>query len=546
MKLVIKQFLQNLKERGELDVIIPDLLSTMGLHVYSVPKTPGVRQYGVDVAAYGSIEGDPSSVYLFSIKAGDLDRKDWNDGIQALRPSLQDILDVYIPRHIPSEYVGRPIVICPCFGGVTREEVAPSISGFCINHKTESISFEIWDGDRIAQFIINYMFSERLLPEPAKSNFQKTLAMIQTPEIALQYFKLVLDCRLRIQTLKMTLWILLGWALAEDNYEVAFQAAEIVVLKAWADMVGNGAPTKKRLKEFDTLLDIYFHISDMYLEKYLPFAKKFYCISAAVNSDSYIDVNIQLFQLLGKLSSICIWNSWRIRRGQTISYEYVTVIRNLIDNNPALRYPLVESQVVDLILALLALQTEQMEKVREIIEACIKGIVSRNLLQSKYLISDILYPSLLRHPSEKSKEYFIEHTNADTILPYLSFFLNRMELSDSPKTYAQLISSNFQHVFFQVMCCGRPLNESKFFSSPNEAKEQVSAYVFDKEKSFFDNLNLIQEWSKTNEAFIKVHCVELDYYPLFVLASRVFHIPLPLQMLQIILRESRCIRSSTD
>ena len=69
MKLIIRQYLASLKERGELDAILPDLLSELGLNVYSRPSR-GTRQDGVDVAAVGKLEGDDTDkVYLFSIKS---------------------------------------------------------------------------------------------------------------------------------------------------------------------------------------------------------------------------------------------------------------------------------------------------------------------------------------------------------------------------------------------------------------------------------------------------------------------------------------------
>ena len=72
MKLIIRHYLASLKERGELDAILPDLLSELGLNVYSRPGR-GTRQDGVDVAAVGKLEGDDADkVYLFSIKAGAL------------------------------------------------------------------------------------------------------------------------------------------------------------------------------------------------------------------------------------------------------------------------------------------------------------------------------------------------------------------------------------------------------------------------------------------------------------------------------------------
>src|SRR5687768_15576197 len=100
MKLIIREYLASLRERGELDAILPDLLSQIGLNVFSRPGR-GTRQDGVDVAAVGKMGGKNTKekVYLFSIKPGDLTRRDWSGGsIQDLRPSLIEILDSYIPN----------------------------------------------------------------------------------------------------------------------------------------------------------------------------------------------------------------------------------------------------------------------------------------------------------------------------------------------------------------------------------------------------------------------------------------------------------------
>lgn len=43
MKLIIKEYLASLKERDELDAVLPDLLSQLGLNVYSRPAR-GTRQ----------------------------------------------------------------------------------------------------------------------------------------------------------------------------------------------------------------------------------------------------------------------------------------------------------------------------------------------------------------------------------------------------------------------------------------------------------------------------------------------------------------------
>lgn len=102
MKLVVMHYLRSLRERGELDAIFPDLLAESGFEILTRPRR-GTRQAGVDVAAVGA---DPDrdgvrSLFLFTIKSGDLTREHWDAGQQAVRPSLNGILDDYIPNRIP-------------------------------------------------------------------------------------------------------------------------------------------------------------------------------------------------------------------------------------------------------------------------------------------------------------------------------------------------------------------------------------------------------------------------------------------------------------
>lgn len=127
MKLIIREYLSSLKERGELDSVLPDLLSQLGLNVYSRPAR-GTRQDGVDVAAVGSLDGGPEKVYLFSIKAGDLTRGGWDgNSEQSLRPSLNEIIDAYIPHRLPAEHRGKDIVICIALAEMSENQFARSL-----------------------------------------------------------------------------------------------------------------------------------------------------------------------------------------------------------------------------------------------------------------------------------------------------------------------------------------------------------------------------------------------------------------------------------
>ena len=74
MKLLIRDYLASLRERDELDAILPDLLSELGFNVYSRPQR-GTSQLGVDIAAVGKMEREssfcfPSSRVILHVKTG--------------------------------------------------------------------------------------------------------------------------------------------------------------------------------------------------------------------------------------------------------------------------------------------------------------------------------------------------------------------------------------------------------------------------------------------------------------------------------------------
>lgn len=94
MKLILTDYLAGLKERDELDVLLPDLLSQIGMNILTYPQR-GTSQKGVDVAAVGRMpEDEEDKVYLLSIKPGNLTHALWDGpGAQSLRASLNLILD---------------------------------------------------------------------------------------------------------------------------------------------------------------------------------------------------------------------------------------------------------------------------------------------------------------------------------------------------------------------------------------------------------------------------------------------------------------------
>src|SRR6056297_861808 len=112
----------------------------MGLHVFSKPKR-GISEFGVDVAAYGKINDEEDTVYLLSIKPGDLTRTEWaKQEPSEIQPSLIEAKTAYVVNRLPTEYEDSKIKICVCFGGIIHNDVRDHITAFEKQHSTDRIS----------------------------------------------------------------------------------------------------------------------------------------------------------------------------------------------------------------------------------------------------------------------------------------------------------------------------------------------------------------------------------------------------------------------
>ena len=163
MKLIIREYLALLKESKELDRLLPELLLMMGIEPISLPQV-GVRQFGVDVAAVGEYENQEKTLFLFTIKQGNLGRSDWSTDEQSIRQSLEDIIDVYLQNHIRSEHTQLKKKIILCTGGNLKQELDQNWSKYTTKYTIDGeLEFEFWGGDKLAILIEEYMFNEQIL-----------------------------------------------------------------------------------------------------------------------------------------------------------------------------------------------------------------------------------------------------------------------------------------------------------------------------------------------------------------------------------------------
>lgn len=281
MKLILKQYLASLKERKELDAVLPDLLSSMGMNVFISP-TRGFKEYGVDIAAVGRLKGDnEDSVYLFSVKSGNLTRETWTgQSNQSLLPSLQEVLYGFIPNRIPPQHRDKPIIICLCFGGDVSSGIRQDVTGFEVYNSRDNLRFEEWNGDILSEYIQQYLLKESLLPSSSQSLLRKSVALLEEPESSSKHFSLLIEELLSncsdassiassITRVNVCLWVLFSWCRDGGNLEAAYLSSERALLLAWDKVKSDYTGRNKPSRSFDSLLDTYQQITDCFVDQCL-------------------------------------------------------------------------------------------------------------------------------------------------------------------------------------------------------------------------------------------------------------------------------------
>jgi hypothetical protein len=557
LKLIIKEYLSSLRERGELDVILPDLLSQMGLNVYSRPGR-GTRQDGVDVGAVGSLNGDPEKVYLFTIKPGDLTRPAWDTEVQSVRPSLNEILDTYIPTRLPNEHRGKDIVICICCGGDILEPVRPALEGFIQQNTKGNISFEEWNGDKLASLIQTNFLREDLLPKGARSHLRKSLAMIDEPETSYTHFAALIrsisaealtdaERVTAIRQMSICLWILFAWTRDAANMEAAYLSGELTLLHAWS-IARLYAGQKKKAPEaikaaFSSIFLAYQQISTVFLaHNVFPHVSKLHALSTAVGASCSLDVNLKLFDLLGRLALDGIWAYWgaerfppgeaeRKQRILDIIHTYTSATKDLISNNPALLLPIKDSQSIDISIAvwLLAIDSNNQHDIRNWLSEILERARFAYATHGQYACVLNSYNELLTHPKRGDDEYRKNATSGSVLYPLIALWAALLDDDAMYSKVAALKSDHLGHCNFQFWYPDDS-SEQHLYSNDGPHGAVLSHACVDRSKEEL----MAQVFGECDQTphFRELSAVKFGWWPLIVVACRHYRLPLPLHLLQ--------------
>lgn len=378
MKLVIAEFLRTLKERDELDRLLPDLLVEMGYVPLARPQT-GNRQFGVDLAVRGK---DPRSgideLLLAVIKKGDIGRTEWDGGEQSVRQSINEILDVYLNSHVEPQDKGKPVHIVVVANGELKQVVQASWCGFIADIQSRAM-VEFWGIDQLAELIETYLLDEHVFRDDDRKQLRRALALsgdrdydrrdlhslflrtlglssageLETPH---KNGKALLKA---LRIVSFSAHAFASWALAEGDAKQGLRGMERALLWSWHRLqLSDDATRKEAMAEaFGMLWNGYLGACKNFFERVQPHC---YTEDALLGygGDSS-ELSVIAFELIGALATIGLSQllvrsaddtELEIRRGQ--ARIVADALASLIGNNGICSSPCLDRHSQDITLAL--------------------------------------------------------------------------------------------------------------------------------------------------------------------------------------------------
>jgi len=556
MRLMIREYLASLRERGELDAILPDLLTEMGYTVFSRPSV-GTRQHGVDIGAVGWDSDGLKKVFLFSVKAGNLTRQDWNIGQQALKPSLDEILHVYLRARMPVEHAQLPVVICLTFGGGIDESIRSDVEGYIGINTTDRVSFKQWDGDHLAAVIDDGPLREGLMSGDLRGHLRKAVAMVEEPEVAMSHFGQLVrvlsdeatpksaDRLRRVRQMTLSLWIMFGWAREAENVEAPYRASEMVLLHAWHLLKGDlGKATQAGVAAglaFNALVELHHAIWDeLYAKAILPHVDTQHGISSAIRSMSAVDVNLKLFDMVGRIALRGLWLVWLAndfaKAPQLVADEQAEAIDQLalqlialIRNNPALLTPIADWQAIDIGLAMtfFAVRKPFHDAIGQWADSLSDKAWFAYRTHGAYPTRHANYWYLVSHPTSSSDEYRQEATEGSVLYPMLAFWAEALKRDDVLDRLVDFKAEDLPHCNFQMFFLDQDSEAQLYVGDDRHGSALCDVTA---RKGEARTIFMARRECETITDYNRLSAVALGHWPIVLTACRVHRLPVPPQI----------------
>jgi len=278
MRLILTEYINSLKEDGELDKLVQDILRAYQIEIFSKPEKG--RQYGVDIYAVGKDfeDGNKKKVFLITVKQGDLDRQNWNVHQNSIQQSIDEIRTVFVRSNLASQHKKLPIKIVVAFNGMLKQSVQQQWRGY--TEANSGFEYALWEIDFLVNNFQNKLLNEHGFSNETRSLIRKTIIHLENPnydladytkllEIIFSQFKVAKSKKAKLKLLKelhLIVAIIIKYCEEANNLKHAVRCSEKYILRLWQELSAFETD-----KEFIHAIIAGYHIV---LETFVDYYKK--------------------------------------------------------------------------------------------------------------------------------------------------------------------------------------------------------------------------------------------------------------------------------
>lgn len=373
LRLVLNHYLASLRERDELDALLPELLEAMGHTVISRPQV-GVAQAGVDIVSTFAEDGAHEEVFLWVLKFGDVGRPALMAGPQAIEPSVREACTDFAEHRLDAVRRALPKRVVVVSNGELRQEAQALFTGLVDQiERYHRIRVEFWGASELTPLIEEHLFDEALLLGPAKSDLRAALAGLEDTEAAVHRFVRFVDGCLtapaegeprtpaartrdflrRCAAAAMGFGVLCVWGRAENNLKPGAIGGDYLMLRLWAAAAARGLESEPAFVErFMAVLGAHLEGLDEYFGKVREvLLSPRELVGYRPNHVFYTQL---LFEELGRLATFLIALQY-LDAPAAPRQGALGLLHDVLRTHAAWRRPVLDEQSIDLALVFVAL-----------------------------------------------------------------------------------------------------------------------------------------------------------------------------------------------
>ncbi len=337
-------------------------------------------------------------------------------------------------------------------------------------------------------------------------------------------------------------WILFVWARDANNLDAPYRTSELALLHVWElakPHRGKNTMTGRALSSVVFgLTEVHLRIGSLFFDtKIKPYVDKHNALSVAVGSMESVDINLRLFDVLGRVAMTGSWLYWsavyftQVAPTAPVMEALADVAKSgmqMIANNPVLLLPATDSQATDI--ALFLQFAGRFGHVGGDIRWWLSEMSNRLFYtvksQGRYPISSGDYRDLIQHPREQTDEYLKEMTSASTLIPLLSAWLTALGDKDAMRGLTKITSTMLRHCTLQTWLPDATSEQHLYLNDESHGIALTDLPVTEDGQEL---LRIIKDACTKTTGFAALSAEQSGFWPLTLAACRHYRLPVPPQ-----------------